>query len=125
MRDLISSFTVGVQFSLGSGAHHRWYDIRGSLTFSFTGLSKQDPRYGKFGACLVHPHACFGRAMQKWKEICSAGKPQSWRVQRGLQGEMRTVRLLKVILDEANEVRCDWRELLDAYFEAGPAVPSN
>ncbi|KAK4542036.1 hypothetical protein LTR36_007067 [Oleoguttula mirabilis] len=124
------NFTVGISFSLGAGARHRWYDIRGTLTFSFQRFSEYNARYVLFGACLAHPSACYGRAMEKWRGICGGGGGgedgaeglglrEEWRVQYGYEGDVKVVRLPKLIVAseaDGGGVWCDWRELFDAYY---------
>lgn len=117
---ILEKFTVGLQFSLGSGAHHRWYDVRGTITFSFQSLHRHNPQYGEFGACLVHPHACFDRAMERWKRMSAEGlgAQNDWRVQYGYEGQLRVVKLPSLVVKDGDGVWCDWKEMFDAYFGA-------
>ncbi|KAK5123896.1 hypothetical protein LTR85_002092 [Meristemomyces frigidus] len=119
--EIMRKFTVGVSISLGAGTRHRWYDIRGTLTFSFQSFSKHNGQYALFGACLAHPSACYDRAMEKWKRMSAdgLGERQEWRVQHGYEGDLKYVRLPKLIVaaeQDGGGVWCDWREMFDAYF---------
>ena len=117
--NVLSRFTVGHQFSLSSGSHHRWYDVRGTITFTFKGISKHNARYAWFGSYLVHPQRCNARAMEEWKRMSERGVSgrQEWRVQFGYDGDVRLVRLPKLVLLAGEEgVWVDWREMFDAYF---------
>lgn len=116
-------FTIGISFSLGAGAHHRWYDIRGTLTFSYHSFSKSNPQFALFSACLAHPSACYDRAIQKWKGMSSGslGEKEMWRLQHGYEGQVKVVRLPKLVVaseEDGGGVWCDWRELFDACFGA-------
>ncbi|KAK5681516.1 hypothetical protein LTS10_006048 [Elasticomyces elasticus] len=124
-----SKFTIALSFSLAAGAHHRWYDVRSSITFTFKAFSTHNPRYALFGSCIVHPQRCFDRAMEEWKRVTVDGvrDDQEWRVQHGYRSEPRSVRLPSLGLADSAQgtaVWVDWREMLDAYWspEAKPAV---
>ncbi|KAK5705605.1 hypothetical protein LTR17_021550 [Elasticomyces elasticus] len=124
-----SKFTIALSFSLAAGAHHRWYDVRSSITFTFKAFSTHNPRYALFGSCIVHPQRCFDRAMEEWKRVTGDGvrDDQEWRVQHGYRSEPRSVRLPSLGLADASQgtaIWVDWREMLDAYWsrEAKPAI---
>ncbi|KAK3625477.1 hypothetical protein LTR56_020377 [Elasticomyces elasticus] len=124
-----SKFTIALSFSLAAGAHHRWYDVRSSITFTFKAFSTHNPRYALFGSCIVHPQRCFDRAMEEWKRVTADGvrDDQEWRVQHGYRSEPRSVRLPSLGLADSAQgtaIWVDWREMLDAYWspEAKPAV---
>lgn len=121
IRNIVPDSTVGVTFSLGSNTQHRWYDIRGTLTFNCLDLDPQG-WYARLDLCRVHPQGLRERAIGRWSKICSDGldPKQEWRVQCGVQGEMRRVRLPGAVARDGNEVHVHWREMLDVYYGAGP-----
>jgi len=114
----ISKFTVGITLSLAAGQHHRWYDVRASITFTFKEFNERNAQYALFGNCLVHPQNCHDRTMEKWNQITAKGlgDRQEWKVQHGYEGDMRTVRLPRLVVADGEGVWCDWKELFDAYF---------
>jgi len=117
--------SIGLKTSLGAGTHHRWYDVRGTITFSFQHFNRHDLQYAFFGAPLVHPQSCTARAMEQWRQIAATcvGPNIEWAVQFGYQGEVKDVQLRKLVVangesgrDAGDGIWCDWREMLDAYF---------
>lgn len=63
--------------------------------------------------------------MERWHQIAAkgVGPDVEWSVQFGYQGEVKDVRLWKLVVanagsggDAGDGVWCDWREMLDAYF---------
>lgn len=116
--EALKHFTVGVQFSLGSGHRHHWYDIRGTVTFSFAHLNKLNPQYALFNAPLVHPSSYFERAMDRWKPMCArgVGESQEWRVQYGFEDEVRILKLPKTVMGGDEGIWVDWREMMNAYY---------
>nr|POE48391.1 hypothetical protein CFP56_71021 [Quercus suber] len=121
LETLVSRSTIGVSLSLGNGAHHRWYDVRATLTFSYIGTSPQNPRCARFGKCSVQPHHQCDRSMKVWQKMCQIGlnRKQEWRLQCGDEGELRKTRLPDVALGEDDTLHIDWRKLLTAYFVTG------
>lgn len=108
-----------MQFSLGTGSHHRWYDVRGNITFTFRQFNRFNDQYALFGECLVHPQGAYARAMEQWKRICvnGVGERVEWKVQEGFSGEVRAVRLPKLVIEgEGRGLYVDWREMFDAYY---------
>ncbi|KAK3677494.1 hypothetical protein LTR78_002344 [Recurvomyces mirabilis] len=114
---MLEDFTIGLAFSLAAGPHHRWYDVRGTITFSFVALNKHNHDYARFARCLVHPQRMFDRGIEQWRRISSGGpgERQDWRLQHSIDST-KLVKLRKVIAD-ADGVYCDWRELFDAYYK--------
>ena len=115
--ELIRRFTVGLNYTLGSGSHHRWYDIRGSITLSFKQMSRLNPQYALFEKLSIRPEACNGRAWEKWNRMCAGGfgAEQEWRVQLD-DRDPRVVRMPKLVISHKHGLWCDWREMLNAYF---------
>ncbi|RMY18358.1 hypothetical protein D0867_05381, partial [Hortaea werneckii] len=98
--DHVRRLSIGVSFSLGSGSHHRWFDIRGTITFSFQHFKEHNSRYAIFGSLLVHPQESYAVAMRKWETICSKGirAGEQWKVQEGVHGEVKVVRLQNLVV---------------------------
>jgi len=119
-RGPISIFLVGPQFSLGSGSHHRWFDVRVTITFTFQSFSSGNPQYAKFGSSLVVPEGYCKPALEKWKRMCrrGIGDRQDWRVQCGYEGDLRVLKLphLQLVGDEGVGLWVDWREMFNIYF---------
>ncbi|EMC91394.1 hypothetical protein BAUCODRAFT_326680 [Baudoinia panamericana UAMH 10762] len=118
LKRIIESFTIGLSFSLGAGSRHRWYDIRGTITFQFKEINKHNPQYVLFGSLRVHPDHAYSRAMERWKRMSAdgLGGRQEWRVQYGDEGPLKMVRLPKLIVADKEGIFCDWKELFDVYF---------
>lgn len=115
----MSRFSIDISVSLGSGSHHRWYDVRGRITFAFQHFNRHNAQYAHFGSCVVHPAGSYARAMEQWKRMCGTGMGErvEWRIQEGVDGEAKIVRLPKLVLDgEGSGLYVDWRELFDAYY---------
>lgn len=121
--EIIPHFTINLSFSLGTGSHHRWYDVRGSITLSFRSVSKYNKQYALFDKITYQPQACQQRAGERWNQICSAGvgSDNEWRVQME-GGPPRTVRMPNLIISHDHGAWCDWREMLEAYFRP-PHLP--
>nr|POE63437.1 hypothetical protein CFP56_04340 [Quercus suber] len=124
LQDLVPGFLVGVSLSLGSGAHHRWYDIRATLRFSYMGISDEHPLCAKFGMCSVQPKHQTSRSLKVWQKMCQAGlsRKQEWRLQYGDEGELRKTRLPDVTLGEDNTLYIGWKKLLTAYLAPRSAL---
>ncbi|KAK3075706.1 hypothetical protein LTR53_000748 [Teratosphaeriaceae sp. CCFEE 6253] len=116
---VIGRFTTAFRFTLGGGSHHRWYDVRPSMTFSFKEFNKHNPRYALFADCRIHPPGTYVKVMEHWKRLTAnngLGRRQEWRVQHGDEGEVRTVVLARLVVADGEGLWCDWRELFDAYY---------
>ncbi|EME39259.1 hypothetical protein DOTSEDRAFT_38479 [Dothistroma septosporum NZE10] len=126
----LRNFTVSMSFGLGASTRARWYDIRGSVTMSFTSVSKRNPQYALFEKISVLPDTCHRRVQDTWNRICVAGVGSDvlWRVQlhRNASDEsattgsdVRAVKLPSLVVSEDHGVWCDWRELMGVYFKHG------
>ena len=113
---MLEEMTIGLAFSLAAGPHHRWYDVRGTITFSFVEVNKHNQDYARFGSCQVHPPRMIDRGVEQWRQISTGGpgERQEWRLQHG-RDSTKLVKLRKLVAD-ADGVYCDWRELFDAYY---------
>lgn len=122
--EVLLNFIISMSFTLGAGTHARWYDIRGSITLGFSSMSKHNPQYALFDKMHLLPESCHQRAWEKWNQICSAGVGESldWRVAMQ-DGPVRTVKMSKLVISHKHGAWCDWREMLDAYFQK-PHVPA-
>ncbi|KAK3072530.1 hypothetical protein LTR53_006666 [Teratosphaeriaceae sp. CCFEE 6253] len=123
---LLSRFTVAIRFPLeptGTDGEPREQVTLSTITFTFRELSSYNPTYALFGSCLVHPRRHYAQATQHWEWLAAnqLGE-QQWRVQHGYEGEVRIVRLPRLIVAEGEGVWCDWRELFDAYCTRRPTV---
>ncbi len=78
----IPNFSIGLNFTLSSGSHHRWYDVRGTITTTFRHISKTHPQYALFEVTDVLPKANQARVTEKWKQLSAQGfgVGQEWRV---------------------------------------------
>ncbi|USW57706.1 Putative F-box domain-containing protein [Septoria linicola] len=92
-------FVIGVNYTLGAGAHHRWYDVRASVFLSYNSIDRENDDLAFFDKMTVHPEPYYDRAIKKWKEIAATGTdPETmWRVQLR-NGNPRTceMRFIKV-----------------------------
>lgn len=123
--DHVSRLSIGVSFSLGSGSHHRWFDIRGTITFSFQHFDERDSQYAVFGSLLVHPQESYAVALRKWETIRThtSRAGEQWKVQEGADGEVKVVRLQNlIVVGPGHELYVDCKELFDAYY-GNAAVP--
>ncbi|KXT06361.1 hypothetical protein AC578_9202 [Pseudocercospora eumusae] len=111
------NFTICLNYTLGSGTHHRWYDVRARVTLGFSSICKHNPQYALFDKITILPESCHERAWEKWNQISAGGlgNEVEWRIRLGTDGELKTVRMLKLVTSSKG-AWCDWRELLDAYF---------
>lgn len=116
--EVVPNFLISLTFTLDTGTRARWYDIRGSITLGFSSMSKHNPQYALFDKMHLMPESCHQRAWEKWNQICSAGVGQSldWKVAM-LDGPVRTVKMSRLIISHKHGAWCDWREMLDAYFQ--------
>ena len=121
-KELIPNFAVGLNFTLSSGSHHRWYDIRGTVHHGFIKINKLNPQYALFQVNSVLPHNCQDRVLETWKRMCASGfgPEQEWRVTYSGTGLL--MKMPKLVLAAQDGVWCDWREVLDNYFARLPAV---
>lgn len=121
-KQLVPKFTIGLNFTLGSGSHHRWYDIRGTVHHGFIQINKVNPQYALFEISTVLPQSCRQRVLETWKRMCATGfgPEQEWRVTYSGTGLL--MKLPRLVLSANDGVWCDWREVLDGYFARLPAV---
>ena len=64
--------SLSLTFSLGGGAHHRWYDIRATLNFCFSRPDQQQQQQRKiatFKLSHVLPSQCHTQALEKWSRL--------------------------------------------------------
>lgn len=121
-KEHVPAFTVGLSFSLTSGSHHRWFDVRGTLHSGYKYMNKLNPQYALFETLQVHPPNYENRIMEKWKQMCASGvgTEQEWRVTFGGTGLL--MKMPNLVMSASDGIWCDWREMLDGYFERLPQV---
>ncbi|GIZ49602.1 hypothetical protein CKM354_001263200 [Cercospora kikuchii] len=121
--DTLPKFVIGINYTLGSGTTHHWYDVRTSVYLSFNAIDKHNPQYALFNNMTVQPEPFHDRAMEKWNRIANTGlgAATQWRVQLRSGNprtcEMQFVKLPNTVLSQQGAF-CDWKELLTAYFRA-------
>lgn len=115
-KEHVPNFTVGLNFTLSSGTHHRWYDVRGTVHTAFRNINKLNPQYALFEIDSVLPKSCPGRVLEKWKHICASGfgPEQEWRVT--FRGDGLLMKMPNLVLSAGDGVWCDWREMLSGYI---------
>ena len=115
-KEHIPKFQIGLNFTLSSGTHHRWYDVRGTVHTGFVSVNKVNPQYALFEVTEVLPKSCPGRVREKWKQICASGfgPEQEWRVT--FRGDGILMKMPNLVLSNGDGVWCDWREMLDGYL---------
>ena len=116
-REHIPKFRIGLNFTLSSGTHHRWYDVRGTVQTGFVHINRFNTQYALFEVIEVLPKSCPGRVQEKWKQICASGfgTAQEWRVT--FRGDGILMKLPNLVLSNGDGVWCDWREMLDGYLD--------
>lgn len=121
-KKLIPKFTIGMNFSLSPGAHHRWYGVWGTVHHGFKEINARNPQFALFETISVDPKTCQERVLETWKRMCASGfgPEQLWRVYLYPTGLLMEVPTL--VLSETGGVWCDWRELLDGYYARLPSV---
>lgn len=121
-RELIPRFTIGLNFTLSSGSHHRWYDVRGTVHHGFKYINRLNPQYALFEINSVHPKDCHDRVLQTWKRMCASGfgPEQEWRVT--FHGTGILMKMPKLVMATDDGIWCDWRELLGGYLARLPSV---
>lgn len=82
---VVPNFTLGLNYTLGSGTHHRWYDVRARVTLGFNSICKHNPQYALFDKIAILPETCHERAWEKWCLISAGGlgNEVEWRIQLG------------------------------------------
>lgn len=123
IQTLLPNFTIGLNFTLSSSTHHKWYDVRGTVHHGFISISKPNPQFALFERVEVLPKNCKERVLETWNRMClrGFGDETEWRVTfppTGLLMKMSHV----VMNEEKDGLWCDWRQLLDGYYERLPAV---
>ncbi|CZT17956.1 uncharacterized protein RCC_03795 [Ramularia collo-cygni] len=105
--------TIQLNFAIGIGLKHRWYDIRASINLECCEVSNE---YAFFSAPVFLPESCRDRAAEKWKEILAAGIDcaQAWKISLE-SSDLRYACLPNLTLSQ-HGAYIDWRELLDAFF---------
>lgn len=119
---LIPQFTIGLNFTLSQGTHHRWYDVRGTVHHGFKEIHKLNSQYALFETISVDPKNCQERVLETWNRMCASGfgPEQEWRVR--FPPTSLLMKMPKLVLSDHHGVWCDWRELLDGYYARLPAV---
>lgn len=114
---LLPGFTLQMNYTLGSGSHHRWYDVRGGVRLQFAALSTLNPQYAEFDIAAFTPERCQEKALAKWHSICvhGIGPSHVWRVTKADGGEVRA-RLSTIVVSGKHGIWCDWREMLVTYY---------
>jgi hypothetical protein len=56
-------------FTLGSGQHHRWYDVRSTLSFAFSHVDSENTIQAVFTLEHVTPDWHRDRALAKWQQV--------------------------------------------------------
>src|ERR1700753_2347647 len=81
-KEHIPKFSVGQNFTLSSGSHHRWYDVRGTIQTKFKSYNKVNPQYALFELTEVLPRSSETRVLETWRRACASGfgPEQDWRV---------------------------------------------
>ena len=115
-KELLQDFTISLTYTLGSGSHHRWYDISGTITLGFKHINRVNPQYALFEVTGTHPESCYSRTVEKWKRMCASGfgPEQAWPLKLG--GNPRLVKMPNLVLAADDGLWCDWREMLNGYF---------
>lgn len=113
----IPNFSIGLNFTLSSGTHHRWYDVRGTVSTGFVQINKVNQQYALFEVVELLPKSCPGRVREKWKQICASGigPEQEWRVT--FRGDGILMKLPSLVMADGDGIWCDWREMLDIYLD--------
>ena len=121
-KELIPRFTVGLNFTLSSGSHHRWYDVRGTVHHSFKHISKLNPQYALFEVDTVLPEDFQDRVLETWKRMCASGfgVEQEWRVTYAGTGLL--MKMPSNVVSGTDGVWCDWRELMDNWLMRLPQI---
>jgi hypothetical protein len=116
----VPNFNVGLNFTLGSGSAHRWYDVRGTITTSFRYINKINSQYALFEITEVLPEASSSRVVEKWKRMCASGfgPEQEWRVT--FRGDGILMKMPNLVLSANDGIWCDWREMMEGYIERLP-----
>ena len=115
-KEHIPKFKVGLNFTLSSGSHHRWYDVHGTIHTGFKNIHKVNSQYALFEIESLHPPSCSNRVLEKWKQICASGfgPEQEWRVT--FRGDGLLMKMPNLVLSAGNGIWCDWREMLEGYI---------
>lgn len=119
---LVPQFRIGLYFTLNSGSHHRWYDVRGTVYHAFKEIHKVNPQYALFEMISVDPQKYRDRVLETWNRMCASGfgPEQEWRVRFPPTDFL--MKMPNLVLSSNQGVWCDWRELLDGYFARLPDV---
>ena len=121
-KELLPKFSIDLNFTLGSGSTHRWYDIRGTVHHRFKEINRPNPQYALFEISSIWPHGSHDRVSETWKRMCASGfgPEQEWRVT--FKGTGLLMKMPKLVLADQDGLWCDWQEMLDGYLTRLPAV---
>lgn len=110
------TLSLSLTYTLGSGTSHRWYDVRATISLSFTSTNRHNPDFALFEVSAVHPPNYYERALEKWRPMCARGLGAGLDWMVSCEGVTHRVCLAKLVLGEDGSVWCDWQELVGKWF---------
>lgn len=113
---LLPTFTLALPFTLGSGSRHRWYDVRATITLSFSSIDKHNQDFALFAVTGVHPPNYTERALERWRPMCVQGVGAGLEWQVSSERVTYGIKLEKIVSAEDGGLWCDWRELLNGWI---------
>lgn len=119
-KEHVPNFAIGQNFTLSSGSHHRWYDVRGTIQTRFKKFHNLNPRYALFELVEVWPKSSENRVLETWRRMHNSGfgPEQEWRV--WFQGDGLLMRMPSLQMAESYGIWCEWREMLEEYITRWP-----
>ncbi|KAF1824122.1 uncharacterized protein K489DRAFT_378525 [Dissoconium aciculare CBS 342.82] len=114
---IIHRISLSMNLSLGSGTHHRWYDVRGSVRLAFKAISQQNPQYAEFEITAFLPVGFSQSAEEKWNRMCAkdTGGDTPWNVK--LDGGSPIAMLLPdSTISREQGLCCNWKSMLSGYL---------
>lgn len=121
--EVVPLISINLVFSLGSGSHHRWYDVRATMTFGYSHFDKQDPSRSTFRLENVRPDRCGPQAVEKWMHLRDedAHNVDIWQV--GFNDATRAMPLHQLQIENIDgsvEISFNWHAMLQRFaWEAG------
>jgi len=118
---ILPAISLSLTFSLGGGAHHRWYDVRATLAFC---LANNIPNgdVATFKLSRVLPPQCYSQALDKWSRLCAdnatASSLSAWRVELNGRNCSMPLHPLQIYheADDTVSIDVNWMRMLSRYF---------